>query len=188
MTFNNYGANIIHFFKKCKYFNKKISNLYVIFCISRYVFILYANILYFIMVYESGNEMCKRVIRDLMHATGYDSVQEFADKLDVGYMTVYNPYSGRVSRLSDELISVVKEKFPEVNETYLMTGTGNILINNKQTHNDPTLTNDDMFRLLERITTLLERVQMREERLTSIVENVTELQNKLASKILSSNE
>lgn len=134
---------------------------------------------------ENSYERSKRIIREVMHVAGFDSVQDFVNALGVNYMMVYNPYCGKVSRLSDELITRINQEYPNISIQYLTTGDGDL--DQKQQSQDG-VSNTDIVNLLERVTTLLEKIQSRDEKLLAMMDRVITIEGNLMKKILSVDE
>ena len=136
---------------------------------------------------ESRKDRVIRIIKTLMFHLGYDSVQKFADDMGANYMQVYYCYTGKTTNISPNLENKIIAKFPNVSREFLRNGVGDVEGNSDfgesfaQEQNEVTAA--DMFRLLDRVTTLMEKLQTREDflmrRLEELKRKEEEIDNKL---------
>lgn len=139
---------------------------------------------------ETRKDRIIRIIRTIMFNYKYDSVQKFADDIGANYMQVYYCSIGKTTTLSPDLEDKILAKFQDLNPSFLKTGLGSVTTDNIPTtigeRESFEVTNADMFRLLERITTLLEKVQEREDLLVQRIEELKRREKELDDKIKSS--
>lgn len=129
------------------------------------------------------------IIKELMHEFGFTSVKEFAKELDCNYMMLYYHYAGRNNDMSSELAKKILARYPNVRTEFLMRGEmpifkgqDKLMPESFSLSSDPVTTND-MFRLLDRITILLEKVQAREELLDEKLKRLEQLEKSLSEKL-----
>ena len=136
---------------------------------------------YTTMQEETKKQRTARILRTLMFELGIDSVSKFCNEINANYMQVYYTYNGQVNSISYELISKILNKYPRVNRKYLESGEGDVFVNSdnskltERTAIDKPVSLDDMFRLLDRLTTLFEKVQKREEHIEQLQERTEKL-------------
>lgn len=151
------------------------------------------------MEIETNKMRNSRIVKELMFNLGIKSVQEFVNLLGVPYMQVYYAYNGTVNNMSQEMIDKIIETYPNVRERFLRYGEYPIfyekenearLQNQEQEAFPKPVTNAELFTMLERITTLFEKLQhhdqsilAREDNLRKREQHVIELEQRLISAL-----
>lgn len=140
------------------------------------------------MEVESRKDRVIRIIKTIMFTYGFDSVQGFADEIGANYMQVYYTYIGKTTAISTELAEKILAKFTDLNKEFLETGFGPVKVGGEEPGEDivrprDEVTTADMFRLLERVTTLLEKVQERENLLLQKMEELKRREEKLEERL-----
>ena len=141
------------------------------------------------MEVESRKDRIIRIIKTIMFTYGFDSVQKFADEIGANYMQVYYTYIGRTTAISTELAEKILARFPDLNKKFLETGFGSVKAGEEEEPEEDVerphdeITAADMFRLLERVTTLLEKVQERENLLLQKMEELKRREEKLEERL-----
>lgn len=126
------------------------------------------------------------VIKELMHEFGFSNVKEFSNELGCNYMMLYYHYIGRNNDMSSELAKKIIARYPNVRTEFLMRGELPIFKGQEKEMPESfslkdEVTVSDMFKLLERVTTLLEKVQAREEIIDEKIKRLEELEKSLKS-------
>lgn len=137
---------------------------------------------------ETRKDRVIRIIKTLMYTFGYDSVQKFADDLNANYMQVYYCYTGKTTSISADLEEKIIAKFPKVNREFLRTGAGDVEGNGEEEDElvipeQGEISAADMFRLLDRVTTLMEKLQTREDFLMRKLEELKRKEEEIDSKL-----
>lgn len=69
----------------------------------------------------------KGILTGILSETGQNT-REFSDTIGYSLTKLYDIQRGKTKRLSDELINLVLEKYPNFNKVWLLTGEGDMLI------------------------------------------------------------
>ncbi len=75
------------------------------------------------------NNVCAKDIRDKLLKALNLGPGEFATALGINYQRIYDLGSGRVKKFNPGMVNLICRVFPQVNPTFLYSGTGPVLIN-----------------------------------------------------------
>ena len=140
---------------------------------------------------ENRKDRIIRIIKTLMYTYGYNSVQKFADDIGANYMQVYYCYIGKTTSVSSDLEEKIISKLKDVNPEFIRTGFGPVKggeeipvpLGEKMSKTD--ISPNELYSLLDRVTTLLEKVQAREDYLIRRMEELKRKEEELDYKIKS---
>lgn len=128
----------------------------------------------------------KKIMKRIMNALGYTNVVEFAKDLNVPYMQVYNCIAGRTKEIPFAVSSAVMNKFPNVSIDFLHNMEGEPLrtanvpkFQENEESKEPsmlTLTNQEIFNLLNRVTILLDKVQDAQTKMMNGMNRIDQLE------------
>lgn len=126
---------------------------------------------------ESQSERTQRILKTIMFVTNYDKVNEFSDAIGANYMQVYYCVTGRTKGVNMDLAEKILKKFPDLNPEFIRKGVGVPLKNDSSNGNNvptefipyekynnddlPQIATSDVVTLLNRVTSLLEKVQQK---------------------------
>lgn len=127
---------------------------------------------------ESQTDRTTRILKTVLYVTNYDKINEFSDAIGANYMQVYNAYAGRTKVMPQSLAKKILEAFPELNPEFVNKGEGEPLLGGgshvsddssifiRKNDDEPKdVTTSDMFKLLDRVTDLMKKVQEKWEEL-----------------------
>ena len=69
------------------------------------------------------NVLCAKEIRDSLLKALHLGPGEFATALGINYQRIYDLGSGRTKKFNPGIVNLICKKFPQVNPTYLYSGT-----------------------------------------------------------------
>ena len=138
----------------------------------------------------------QRIIKEVLAAVGM-TAPKFADALGINYQRIFDLMRGRTKKFNPGIVSLICEKFPEVNKTFLFTGEGNVLNTPKEevvevveetpTH-ETTVVPDggiaDISGLLHKVVDMLDQVNERAARLTEFERELNEREATLNAREL----
>ncbi len=75
----------------------------------------------------------KGILTGILSEVGQNT-REFADTIGYSLTKLYDVQRGKTKRLSDELINLILEKYPNFNKVWLLTGEGEMLKSDTQKH------------------------------------------------------
>lgn len=143
--------------------------------------------------FETKKERSSRIIKSVIKELDMN-LTEFASAIGMGYMQVYYVANGTTKTISEDLINAIKSKFPNISTRFLMYGTGNVFGEEDDNAEDPktiedvfghpsTIGNTELVRLMNRVLDYLDKVRTREEELTALHTRLTDLEERLLSKL-----
>lgn len=169
-------ANIYQIYRLCKFFVKYFTNFDKIICKFAFFDILFAKILTNMADFETKRDRTKRIMKSLLHALDMN-VSELSDATGIGYMGLYYLNVGRTREFPEETIDAICLKFPTISRDFLTTGIGSPFLDGRKIDEEQSLKSENA--LLEKITSLLDRVLSREEaidkKIVILEERISEL-------------
>lgn len=127
------------------------------------------------------NYSSSKIIKDIMHYAGCDNVSLFCNLIGASYMKVYYMWRG-TTPISEEVLLKIHNTFPEIRLQYIKGEDNRMLENDESTSNgksDSQVTMQDMFVLIERLTTLFEKMQESQNKMNEHYMHILELEERL---------
>lgn len=122
-----------------------------------------------------NNVDAKAIIEVLFNHTGLNA-SSLAKKLGISYQRIYDITKGRTKKFNPGLVSLICEKFPEINKNFLHTGEGNIV---ERTPVMGVAQFSEMMSMSRQLMTMFQNLTEKENRISEMIDELNERERAL---------